>query len=338
MFSHTVPKKLLEQFAYYDPVTKSQRLWQYHKARAPWWKASPKTATAWEGHFADPDNKAREAEIELRLKQEFEDPVNDFLDSIGNPLFQWKPEYVRLLTGYVRMLFNRSTARQDASAIHAKEKIRAIELLLSNEKRLLEIAHQRTKNFIERGIWISRPVTKRDVVISLKGLVAKHSRPDQAQRDYVRTLENMMTFSDETMLNGDWGILRTDPEHPFVVGDAPVVTFERTEQNTLYWGVGFARPNVEVFLPVSPTACFHILPRVKRTRPVLEPSPIEVNMAQAAFARDYCFANVNSPEIDAILQAHFGTVRMGVTGFNVHHIDASQILFDILKGRCPNAA
>ena len=153
MFSHTVPKKLLEQFAYFDPITKSPRLWQYRKGRAPWWKASPKTATAWEGHFADPDNKAREAEIELRLKQEFEDPVNDFLESIGKPSFQWKPEYIRLLAGYVRMLFTRSTARRDASAIQAKERVRAIEVLLSNEKRLAEIAHEHTKTESSPPSW-----------------------------------------------------------------------------------------------------------------------------------------------------------------------------------------
>src|ERR1700722_16983297 len=83
MFSHTVPKKLLEQFAYDDPRTKSKRLWQYQKGLPPWWKASPGRATAWDGHFADPANAAKEEQIELRLKQEFEDPVNEFIEMIG---------------------------------------------------------------------------------------------------------------------------------------------------------------------------------------------------------------------------------------------------------------
>src|ERR1700722_16944095 len=74
MFSHTVPKKLLEQFAYHEVRTKSRRLWQYQKGLPPWWKASPGRATAWDGHFADPANAAQEEQIELRLKQEFEDP------------------------------------------------------------------------------------------------------------------------------------------------------------------------------------------------------------------------------------------------------------------------
>jgi hypothetical protein len=60
-------------------------------------------------------------------------------------------------------------------------------------------------------------------------------------------------FHDEGMLHGGWQIITADLEHPFVIGDAPVVTMERTEDNRLYFGMGFARPNAEVFLPVSLT-------------------------------------------------------------------------------------
>jgi hypothetical protein len=67
MFSHTVPGKLLEQFAYTDPRTKSKRLWQYQKGIRPWWKASPGTATAWDGPFADPANAAKEEQIQLQI-------------------------------------------------------------------------------------------------------------------------------------------------------------------------------------------------------------------------------------------------------------------------------
>jgi len=35
MKSHTVPRFLPDQFAYDDPKTKSRRLWQYAKGRAP---------------------------------------------------------------------------------------------------------------------------------------------------------------------------------------------------------------------------------------------------------------------------------------------------------------
>ena len=35
--------------------------------------------------------------------------------------------------------------------------------------------------------------------------------------------------------------MTTEAAHPFVIGDEPVVTFERTERNTLSWLQGFAR-------------------------------------------------------------------------------------------------
>ena len=63
---------------YDDPITKSRRLWRYQKGRSPYPNASPRTATRWDGHFADPADSAKEAEIEVRLKREFEDPVNEF--------------------------------------------------------------------------------------------------------------------------------------------------------------------------------------------------------------------------------------------------------------------
>jgi hypothetical protein len=179
---------------------------------------------------------------------------------------------------------------------------------------------------------------KETIITVTEKKIAEHSGPDEAQRDYIHAVETMMAFQDEGMLHGHWGIMATDSAHPFVIGDTPVVTMERTEGNRLYFGLGFARPNVEVFLPVSPTACLHVLPLVTRTRQVQAPSVTEVNMAQAAFATQHCFGNINSPEIDAVLQPQFGTVRIGITGFSTHHIDSNQVLFDILMGRRRRAA
>jgi len=148
-------------------------------------------------------------------------------------------------------------------------------------------------------------------------------------------MEMMMGFIDEHMRNGEWHILRTTPEHPFVIGDAPVVTWERTDQNELIVGQGFARPNVEVFLPVFPTLCLHILPTAQRTRQVSRPTVDEVNRAQAAFATSCCYANIRSTDINAVLQPAFGTVRLGKEGFNIDHIDTAANLFEILMRQPP---
>lgn len=332
MRSHTVPRKLLDQFAYYDPVTRSRRLYRYEKDRPVRSDASPRTATRWDGHFSDPANAAKEEQLEQRLQREFEDPVNAFIENIGDPLFLWSDERVRVLTGYIRMLFNRSRARQAASKVNAKSKVDAIRHVLMDKQKIHALELRSIAFIIGNGLPIPGPGWSpgQDVRRALMRQIAARSGPDEPQKDYIQALETMMELPDETMLNGAWAILPADPNHPFVIGDAPVVTWERTSQNRLYFGIGFARPNVEVFLPVSPTACIHVLPQVKRTRDIQRPSPVEVNMAQARFATQCCFTNLGSPELDAILQPHFGEMRMGIDGFNTNHIDAGEVLFEIL--------
>jgi hypothetical protein len=334
MQSHTVPRKLLEQFAYDDPFTHSKRLWRYRKGQAPWPKASPRTATRRDRHFADPANAAKEAELEARLKREFEDPVNEFIGMIGFRTFLFTPASVRALTGYLTMLFNRSLARRGASQQHANIMIEALRSLLNDEQRLARLIGKYTMDVIDRRLAL-RMVTREEVVATIENTIAKHSSAEEAQRLYVQSVETMMDFADEGMLNGHWGVLRAQPDQPFVIGDAPVVTWERSDDNMLHFGLGFARPNVEAFLPVSPTACLHVLPRVQRTRPLLAPSVVEVNMAQAALATEHCFTSVGSAEIDAIMQRHLGTIRIGIEGFSVRHIDYKGLMFDILMGRHP---
>lgn len=142
----------------------------------------------------------------------------------------------------------------------------------------------------------------------------------------------MFSFEDGALLHGEWNILRTDSD-AFVIGDAPVVTWERTELNTLLFGQGFARPNVEVFLPVAPNACLYVLPAVKRTRMARCPHPTEINMAEASFATRRCFANINNAELDQLLQPHFGNTRLGETGFTLNHRDFRNTMFEILMSQ-----
>lgn len=337
MKSHTVPKKLLEQFAYYDPVTRSKRLWRYQKGRAPYGAAAPKTATRWAGHFSHPADGGKEAELEERLEREFEHPVNQFLDMIGYRTFVLQPRQIRALTGYITMLFTRSRARRAASEGHADITIEALRSLLSDEQRLSDLIGRYTMEVLARGI-DTRMVTREEVTAEIEKTIAAHSGGQEAQRRYIQSVEVMMEFEDDNMLNGEWVIIHAEPDKPFVIGDAPVVTWERTEDNKLYFGQGFARPNVEVFLPISPTTGLHIKPRVPRSRPVLTPATAEVNMAQAMFATEHCFTSICSSELDAALQPHFGKMRIGIECFSVRHIDYKKLLFEILMGRLPRAA
>jgi hypothetical protein len=142
-----------------------------------------------------------------------------------------------------------------------------------------------------------------------------------------------MSITDDGILNGQWNVLHTQPDDPFVIGDAPAATWERTDRSFLIHGQGFSKPAVEVFLPVSPIACLHIMPSVQRTRQVIKPTTLEINTAQAAFASDYCYTNCRLDALDAALQPYFGTAKLGVTAFSIRHRDYGNTLFDLLMNK-----
>ena len=331
MKSHTVPKALLDQFAYNDPITKSRRLWRYQKGRKPYWKASPDTATRIDGHFADPRDEAKELELETRLNQEFEQPVNEYLAQLGYQTFVFNRTHIRQLTGYVTLLFNRSQARRSASRYLVDIMVDSMRKLLADEDKLARVAAKWTLDAIADGYGLV--VTPDFVTQRLEEALADYVSEDQPQHSYVGTMENAMSTLDEGILNGDWHVVNSTPDDPFVIGDAPVVTWERDDRNFMIYGQGFTRANVEVFLPVSPMACLHILPRVERTRPVVKPAPMEVNVAQAQFATEFCFANLCSEAINVALQPRFGHSRIGITAFSVRHRDFSNTMFEIIMNR-----
>jgi hypothetical protein len=333
MKSHTIPKKLLEQFAFYDTATDSLRLWRYEKGRAPFKKAPPKGATVIPGHFSDPRDANKELELETRLAREVEEPVNEFLGTLGYNTFVFSPAHVRQLTTYISLLFTRSKARQLATRQLVDIKIESMRNLLANEEQLSKIAAKWTMDIIEDGHQLRRLVTKEEVAEMTRELIEEHLSDDQLQHDYAGAVERMMANPDETMAAGAWGIIRTEPDNPFVIGDAPVVTWERTDQNRLIYGQGFSRSNVEVLLPVSPTACLHVLPAVRRTRQPLTPATQEVNRAQASFATQHCFTNIHCDKLDSDLQPCFGRVRLGINAFSFRHRDFSDTMFNLLMNR-----
>lgn len=330
MKSHTVPRKLLEQFSYDDPLTKSLRLWRYEKGRRPYWKASPESATRIDGHFADPNDAAKEAEVETRLAFEYEEPVNRFLFSLGDPSYVPSDLHRRQLTFYITLLFNRSQARRSATA-HLQQVTRhALEKFLSNDTQLATVAAKWNIDLLLSGRIQNTLITKEQVAESALSLLKNYETERQRQESYVRSIERWMSNLDEVVHDGDWNFLRTSATHPFVISDAPVVTWERLESGQFSYGQGFHRPNVEVFLPISPVTCLHILPAVERIKPVKQPTVREINAAQAAFASHFCFTNINSAEVDEVLQQNFGKAQLGVTAFTVWHRNYDNAVYEIL--------
>jgi len=330
MQSHTVPRKVLEQFAYDDAVTSSKRLWRYEKGRRPYPKASPRTATRIGGHFSDPEDAAKEAELETRLNREFEEPVNSFLFEITDPAFVPTDARRRRLTFYVQVLFSRSEARRKASTHLQKVEECILKLFIDNESQVQTVAAKWSMDLLLSGRVRSGFVTTADVIASARNCAARLSETATTQKGYVRMIEYMMSTVDDKLLTGEWNYLRTVPTDPFIISDAPVVTWERMPNGQLSYGVGFHEPNVEVLLPISPIVCLHIRPAVERTRRSVRPSVREVNAAQAAFAARFCFSNIESARIDQMAQENFGKAEMGVKGFTVWHRHYETAVYDIL--------
>jgi hypothetical protein len=334
MQSHTVPRKLLEQFAYYDHATTAKRLWRYEKGRAPYWKASPKTATRIDGHFVDPESAEKEAEIEIRLNREFEEPVNSFLFRLTEPGFVLTDVRRRQLTFYVTLLFLRSEARRRAS-LHLQKVVKhTYDLFMANDLQVRTVAVKWSIDLLHMGVRRCL-VTRGQVLARARAAAADVVKEIRAQQSYVSTLETFMSNIDDKIFAGKWNCVRTDTNDPFIISDAPVVTWERLSNGRISYGLGFHRPNVEVFLPISSLACLHILPAVERSAAVVSPSASEVNAAQAAFAGRYCFANKESSAIDRVVQENFGKAELGVRGFTLWHRDYSTAIYDILMGQPP---
>jgi hypothetical protein len=328
VLSHTVPERLLKQFAFEHEPTKSLRLWKYEKGLPPNGKASPSRMTAHENFFADPQNRDLESEIETALAQKIEEPVNAFLQNLCSPPLNLSDSQRRHMTRYITLLFSRSRARREGSK-HIQDLLsKALSSFLHNDIQLRTVAaHWSMQLFFEgkRGL-----VTIPQVVEAAKKLLTYSRTNEATQSSFVSQVQGAMTYFDDGLFQGEWRLIRASPEEPFILSDSPVTTWVRDENGTVQLGSGIARPDVELLLPLSPLTCLHIVPKGTRTRPTQTPNVEEVNRAQAAFAYRACFANHKSSAIDDLVQKHISTARIGKDVFTLWHMNYDNLFYAIL--------
>jgi hypothetical protein len=295
-------------------------------------KASPDTATRVDGHFADPNDANLEAIIERRLAYEIEYPVNQFIASFSDPSFLMTQDQQQKMTRYVTLLFNRSLGRRKGTQHLLEIRNEALRSFVANEVQLATVAAHWNIDAFYRGIRFARMITTNDVVqAAQRYLVADPSR--EAQEWYAQGTLRAIAGFDEVLYRGSWEIIPAPRGECFLLSDTPVVTWQRLASGLVNYGVGFHSDNVEVFLPMSPQACLHILPEVRRTLPIAPPSPEEINMAQAAFAIRSCFAHEYIEALDRIVQRHISIVKIGENAFTVFHRNYAGTIYDILMGR-----
>ena len=319
MKSHTVPEKLLKQFAFRHPV-KRLRLWRYQKDREPYWDVSPEMATVVEGQFSDPRNGAREESIETSLNQRFENPVHNFIEQLSFRTFVLGANHTSVLAPYIALLWHRSKARKAVASLHRDFSIETLDNLKERNDLLERIAVSWTHDKIRHGKSLNETIGVNKVIETIDRFIEIFKSPGHVETSYADTMERVMKDEDATFDGASWGIIHAKPDNPFVIGDAPVVTWHRNQEGVTQYGIGFREPNVEVLLPVSSTACLHVLPNVQRTRTVITPKTSEVNAAEAAFA-EACYTNVCSNSLNQYLQQYFGRAEMGINAFSIRHKD-----------------
>lgn len=270
MKSHTVPEKLLRQFAFRHPV-KGSRLWRYQKDKEPYWDVSPSKATVIEHHFFDPLDPAREESIETRLNQRFEDTVHNFIEQLGFQTFVFGAHHASTLAPYIALLWHRSKARKAVTTLHSNLSIESLEKLKNRDDLLERIAANWTLKKIGLDRRLNKPIGVSNAIETIDALIVSFKHPGRVKTSYADMMERVMEDEGATFDGAIWRIVHTESDNPFVIGDAPVVTWHRDQEGVAQYGIGFREPNVEVLLPISPTACLHVLPNVQRTRPVIPP-------------------------------------------------------------------
>jgi hypothetical protein len=234
------------------------------------------------------------------------------------------------MTRYITLLFNRSQNRRGATKEQTAISIELTRGYIANERKLERMAGRWTMEILRLGIRLDRAVSPAEVRESAEKMIATMQTEEHQQTAYVDSMERAMANTEPALENGEWNTVQTDLERPFVIGDAPVVTWRRRDNGVLDYGLGFHTPNVEVLLPISSTACLQVLPAVEwRGRPQ-RPKINEINHAQAAFATRYCYAHKGDPAIDKVLQSVFSQRQIGKNAFSVRHRNYNDTMLEIL--------
>jgi hypothetical protein len=209
--------------------------------------------------------------------------------------------------------------------------VKAMQRFLGNDRQLATVAAHWGLCAYFDGVRLNGLITSNHVVRSAQRYLDYYQTEESFRKTFTEGILRARYSFDERIFNGEWRIVWTIQDDPFILSDSPVVTWERLGSRFSY-GLGLHRPDVEILLPVSPTACLHILPDVGRTRPTLSPAVNHINVAQAAFAYRDCFANQRKNEIDAIVQTHVSSVRIGKNSFTLPHLDYENLFYEVLMG------
>lgn len=323
MKSHAIPKCLLKRFAYLEPRTESHRLWRYEIGRKSVGTASPKSETRTEGYFARPSDPRFEESIEKTLADKIENEVHDELVALSSPLFVLSDRHKRALTRYIALLFTRCPGRKLAVRTIMQETRRRLVAFVDNDAAVLQYA---VKVSMKERQYISADRFRR----TWRKLLSEEEDAESMQEQFAATLDRWKEHFDDHLYHGQWNFIYS-ADGGFIIGDNPVVTW-KMENGQPSFGVGIHVPGAEVFLPISPTACLHLLPAGHPRPFVSRPTPVQVNEAQIMFMTKRVYSQRLMPEINDLVQRKGAVLQMGHNCFLIprnDEADAARLLDDV---------
>ena len=132
---------------------------------------------------------------------------------------------------------------------------------------------------------------------------------------FVSALPNRVRMITGDILARDWHTIDAPAGCNFIISDCPVVTYE-VQDGKPCPGAGFGNQKTIVLLPVSPQHLFVASPRQVVWPSVFSPIAMEkVNRLIVKFAHRNVYANVESDEIQKLVDAEINTIEYGRNAF-----------------------
>lgn len=215
---HTVPRFLLKHFS--TPVKgKRLRLYAFDKATGRPYATTPDDATV-RNTFYNLDNHPEQLSLEPLLGIYEHEAAPIIAGLLGH-------KDIRRLTDDDRYRLAVFVAVQRARTFGEEQRISGMVSVLAAKL----VAIGATKAETEETLGLSSGGDTKDI--------------------FLRQLIQQMSHIDH-LLDKDWYLLETSPEHPFYVSDNPVVLKNNNDFGP-YGNIGLAVPGIQIYLPLSST-------------------------------------------------------------------------------------
>jgi hypothetical protein len=267
-------------------------------------------------------------EVEHWMAKEIEGPFNELLPLFESSFHFQSHNHFRVIARYVANIFSRSNQRRIASH-RQQQKVAEIAMHVVNNPKMLR---QLTAAFSFVSQCQVSSTTVRQALINLNW-------GDSHEARTAHYLRNVRMYEEDIvrMLAGKpYGLLRAPDTDSFILGDTVVLT-RQPIGNALSVGVGFAKPNMHVLLPISPRTCIQIgIPG--REEHVLMPEEVRsINTDQIKMMHRYAYSRVESDEIQEQVSNMGGTLNYMLSAFIVPELKSEDLLDhfvrDLLDGK-----